>query len=82
MQIMILIFNLELVLDTDHDLNLHLGISTSADHDHNLNLYLGLNPGTQIMILKHAPRSSFTDPFLSLVIKSILVQLQNIFFIS
>jgi hypothetical protein len=64
---MILIITLELVLDTDHDLNLHLGISTSADHDLNLNHYLGLNPGTWIMILKHAPQSSFVDPFLSLI---------------
>ncbi len=37
------------------------------DTDHDLNLYLGLNSWIQIMILKHAPQASFADPFLSLI---------------
>jgi hypothetical protein len=42
---------LDIILDTDHDLN----------------LYLGLISWTQIMIVKLGPGASFVDPFLSLI---------------
>ncbi len=43
--------DLIIILETDHDLNLHLG----------------LNSWIQIMILRHALQTSFVDPFLSLI---------------
>jgi hypothetical protein len=37
------------------------------DTDHDLNLYLGLKSWIQIIILKHALQASFVDPFLSII---------------
>jgi hypothetical protein len=53
-----------------------------SDTDHDLNLYLELNSWIQIMILKHALRASFVDPFLSLITNPFWYSYNTSFYLS